>query len=652
LQFARTIDDVLDAINGSDLINVRAETHGDSIRLVDETNETINNLQVSEVGLGDTAADLGLASINVAADSAVGGDLVRLTAYRLLSDLNNGAGLSLRNGVADLEIEFRDGIANLQIDFEDFQRDIDYAVGTTIAANGATGEVTLTAKNQGEAADGYTLKFVDSGGVTKGNETVVFDQANKTITVDIQAGATVAADVTTLLNNNSSIAAIFNITDGGDGSGLVDISDVTTTSGGVAIESPDKPTVGDLLRVLNAADPTRLQAQISADGDHIELTDLTSGGGNFSVTSPFVGTAAEDLGLVQSTTGNTLSSHRLLAGLKTSLLSSLNGGSGLGTLGTIQITDRAGVSDTVDLAGAETLDDIIQTINASSASVEARVNRARNGIEIVDKSGGSGNLSVSDGDTTGTATLFGLASSVAASSINGGGLQLQTISEDLLLSKYNGGVADGSFTITNSAGQTGAVSFSQLQPETLGDVIDAINALGISVKAGINENGDGISLTDTAGGSGSLTVTAIGNTSAAEDLGLTADAVTKTVNGQTVQVITSSTTNKITISSTDSLDDIVERVNALNVGVTATVFNQGLGSNPFRLALVSQVSGRDGELLIDTSSVGFQFDETASAQDALLVVGNGGGGILSSSATNTFKGVLKDVNVTILSSSA
>ena len=65
---------------------------------------------------------------------------------------------------------------------------------------------------------------------------------------------------------------------------------------------------------------------------------------------------------------------------------------------------------------------------------------------------------------------------------------------------------------------------------------------------------------------------------------------------------------------------------------------------------MSKVSGRAGELLVDTSSVGFQFDETASAQDALLVVGNEGGGVLSSSATNTFSGVLSDINVTIVNS--
>ena len=101
-------------------------------------------------------------------------------------------------------------------------------------------------------------------------------------------------------------------------------------------------TVGDLIQALNAADPARLSAAISGDGDHIELTDLTSGSGTFTVTSPVGGSAAEDLGLTGTATGGVITSRRLLAGLKTSLLSSLSGGSGLGALGIIQLTDRTG----------------------------------------------------------------------------------------------------------------------------------------------------------------------------------------------------------------------------------------------------------------------------------------------------------------------
>lgn len=651
LQYARTVDDVLDAINASDAIDVRAETYGDQLRLVDQTGDSASNLIVQEVGLDTTAADLGLGSIDVAADTAIGADVVQLTNGTLLRDLNNGAGLSLRAGVADLEIEFRDGSGNLQIDFDDFSRDAGNAAGTTDAANGTNAAISLTAKTTGGDFDGFTLQFTSSGSVTKGGETVAYDTDNKIITVDIESGASDADDVVAALVANSSVNANFSLALAGDGTGIVDLSDSATTSGGVAIAAPKNPTIGHLLRVLNAADPTRLQAQLSADGDGIEIVDLTNGVGNFAITSPFDGSVAEDLGLVQTTTGDTLTSKRLLAGLKTSLISSLNGGSGFGTLGSIQITDRAGTLASIDLSSAETLDDIIQTINAGNASVVARVNQARNGIEIADTSAGAGDLSIVDGDATETATLLGLAQTEATDVLSSGTLKLQSVSEGTLLADYRGGVSDGSFTVTNSAGQSGAISFAQLKPKNLADVIDAFNSLGINVEASINTDGNGISLVDSSGGSGSLSVKNVGNSVTADELGLTGTSVSKTINGQDVEVLTSSAVYTIDISATDSLDDIVQRINDLDVNVSATLFNEGFGSNPFRLSLASTVSGRAGELLIDTSSVDFEFDETSAAQDAILLVGSGEGGILATSATNSFEGVLSDVTISIVDSS-
>ena len=121
--------------------------------------------------------------------------------------------------------------------------------------------------------------------------------------------------------------------------------------------------------------------------------------------------------------------------------------------------------------------------------------------------------------------------------------------------------------------------------------------------------------------------------------------------GQDVEVLSSSSVFTIDISASDSLDDVVQRINDLNANVSATVFNEGFGNSPFRLSLASNVSGRAGELLIDTSGISFEFDETSAAQDALLLVGSGSSGILATSATNSFDGVLTDVTVSIVDSS-
>ena len=99
----------------------------------------------------------------------------------------------------------------------------------------------------------------------------------------------------------------------------------------------------DVLNTLNAAAPGKLQASISSNGQSIQLTDLTtSNGGTFSVSDLNNSHAAEDLGLNTTAVGGVITGNPLLAGLNTSLLRNLNGGQGLGQLGTLDLTDRSG----------------------------------------------------------------------------------------------------------------------------------------------------------------------------------------------------------------------------------------------------------------------------------------------------------------------
>jgi flagellar hook-associated protein 2 len=77
LRLARTVDDVLDAINNNGDAFVNAVVEGDSLRLIDSSGGA-GNLRVQEVGGGRTALDLGLAAINVAANEATGADVLAL----------------------------------------------------------------------------------------------------------------------------------------------------------------------------------------------------------------------------------------------------------------------------------------------------------------------------------------------------------------------------------------------------------------------------------------------------------------------------------------------------------------------------------------------------------------------------------------------
>lgn len=536
LTAAVTIDDVVKAINSADQIDVRAEISGDSIRLVDQTGMTTTNLAVREVNGGQTAADLGLGGINVAANEATGNNLVRMFGSMQVSQLNDGTGLSIPDELTDLTVSFRDGSAALQIDLD-------------------------------------------------------------------------AADI---------------------------------------------ETVDDLLSALNAADPTRLRAEIGPDGKRLVLTDLTAdNGGTFAVTSAVGGTLAEDLGLTATAAGGTLTGSRIIGGLQGPLLNSLQGGFGLGTLGQISLTDRSGASAVVNLASAETLSQVVEAINAAAVGIEASVNDARNGLVLRDTTGAtSGNLIVANADATNSADRLNLAVDAAQNSVDSGALHVQTFHEGLELSSLNNGkgVQLGSIMISDTLGATSGVNLRTSGAKTVGDVLDLINGLGLAVQARINDTGDGIMLVDTGHGSATMEVRESGSGTTAADLKLLGQATTVDIDGTPTQVIDGAITTEIDIDADDTLEDVATKINDLNLGITASIVRSGTGSTPYRLSLTSNLAGAAGEMMVDASDWNLDFHQITAAQDALLQVGASdvpGAGILATSSTNQFTDIVGGVKLTM-----
>lgn len=333
------------------------------------------------------------------------------------------------------------------------------------------------------------------------------------------------------------------------------------------------------------------------------------------------------------------------------LISSLNGGNGPGDLGALALTDRNGVSDVVDLSAAETLEEVIDVINAAGVEITARVNRARNGIELVDTSGGSsGNLVVANADQTATADQLGIAVDDDVTAINSGDLHLQVVGENTRLADLNGGagVARGTLAIYDSNSTKSVLDLKQSHIETIGDVIREINRLAVEVHAEINETGDGIRIVDTGGGEATLRIDE-GNTTTARDLHLLGEAEEVDLGGELTEVIDGSMTHTIELDDQDSLQDLLEKINELSAGVTATTLVDG-SSRPFRLSLISDRPGKAGELVVDTSEMDLSLEETIRARDALLVFGEAelaASSILVSSSSNTFRNVLSGVTLEI-----
>lgn len=540
LSYARTIDDVLTAINSAGTINVRAYTDGDSITLEDKTGQTTSNLIVREVGEGTTAESLGLTGINVAADTATGDDLVRLYADLSLDDLNDGNGVDFDGVFFDAQYHLADGTTG-QIDFN------------RLATQTKTARTELT--------------------------------------------------------------------------------------------------VGDVLQTINEAAPGKLQAELSADGDRIILTDLTVGVDEFSLSASNGSRALYTLGLDGDASGDTLTGRRLLGGLKSVLLSSLDGGTGLGTLGVIDITDRNAATDSVDLSACETLDDIVEAINASAVDVTATINASKTGIEIEDTSGGSGSFLITNGDATNTATALKVATSGSATSVNSGDLHLQIISKSTKLEDLNGGqgIDRGIIKLIDTAGHEAIIDFSDSRIKTLGDVLTALSANVAHVEATINETGDGITIRDLAGGSGSLQVLEGVGSTAARDLGIFKSSESRLIEDEIVQVIDGSFVQEIAITSSDTLETLVDKLNVSGSKVNAAVLNDG-SDRPYRLAINSAYTGNAGNLVFEISGLGISLSESVKGQDALIALGPpefAASSLLLSSQSNTFTSAVPGVSVKV-----
>lgn len=523
LSVAKTIDDVVEAINNQSEANVTASLVGDRIELKDNTGQTTSNLKVQNVGRDTTATDLGLAGIDVGSDSASGGDIYFLSRNTELSGLNNGNGVGVGGG-NDLQVSLRDGGANVDIDL---------------------------------------------------------------------SGAS---------------------------------------------------TVGDVLDRINTADPARVRAEINASGDGIDIIDLTAGAGTFQVSDATGSSAATDLGINGTGPSGTITGSRVQAGLDTVLLNRLNGGQGIGQLGEITITDRSGSSANIDLSSAETLDDVLKAINDNgSINVRAEVNETGTGFALVDLSGGSGSLTVANtGDGTDSADKLKIAGSTSNAKLESEPLNLQSVSRNTKLEDFRGGIELGSFLIKDTNGNTAGVNLRVLEAETVGDVLDAINSLSIDVTATINEAGNGISITDTGGGTENLTITDSGNGTAGADLGIAGSATD--VDG--VVRLEGSSRQSIEISDTDTLEDLVEKINSSNVGVKASRLFDGEG---YRLSLISENAGASNRIWLDSDTLDTDFQTAAKAQDSLLRYGpaDSQASLLLSSDSNTFGQIVPEVEISI-----
>ncbi len=528
LSTALSVNDVLNDINNTPNIGVKASVQGGSFVLTDTTGSSSQSISVADVGNATAAEDLGLATGTAGGDKLVGANVVTLSGTMQLSALNDGNGVrTAQGGAADFQVSLADG-TNVQV---------------------ALGKVS---------------------------------------------------------------------------------------------------TIGDVVNAINSASGAagKLTASISSDGASLQLTDTSTGAGQMTVTALNGSEAAQDLGILGTEqSGGVLQGGQVLAGLNSVLLGNLNGGSGAGTLGTLDLTDRAGHSATVDLSSASSLSDVVNGINNAGLGIKASINSAGDGIQITDTTGSSNsNLIIADGTGSTLASTLHIATDSATTSVNSGDLNQRYISENTQLSTLNGGsgVPAGEIKVTDSTGTSQIVNLTSAQ--TIGDVINALNSSGLHILAGINSTGDGIQVTDTGGGTGQLTI-------ADQAGGTTAEALH--LNGSGSGQIDGAMTFQVAVGPTDTLSDVVNSINAAGAPFTASIINDGSSLTPYHLELTSNNSGEAGQLLVDTGSTSVNLSTLSNGTDAVLEMSSSAGGSpqLFASSSNTFTQVAPGLTINLTGTS-
>jgi len=553
-----------------------------------------------------------------------------------LSQLNGGA------GVPQGQFRITDASGNTtvintsgDVTLDDAVNQINNAVGVSVHAQVTDSGLAITDTSGGTG----TMSITDLSGGTTAQALGIAGTA----TAGVLTGTNInfITDATPLgqLNDGNGVATTT--------AGQNDFTVTTSDGSQINVQLNGASTIGDVINDINTAGGSKLHAAINTAGNGITLTDTSGGGGTMSIAADNGSEAAKDLGLLNGVTGNTIQGAPLIAGLDSVLISSLNGGSGL-PLGTISITNGNGGHADVNLAGATSVSDILTDINNAGIDVTASMNQAGTGIQLTDNSGGSGSLVISDVNSTTAAALgisgtFGAASPVAV----GKNLQAQYVSLNTPLTQFNGGagVALGQFQIQNSKGQTAIVDLTQGSFNTIGDVINAINAKNIGVTASIDTTGNGILLTDSAGGAGKLTVSDLNGGTTAADLNIAGTATGTTLDGALQKTIT--------ITSTDTLTTVQNKINQLGFGVIASIVNDGSSTDPYRLSLTAVNSGSAGQVVIDSGTTNLGVRNLVNAQNAAVFYGGSDGAqpLLITSNTNQLSNVINGVTISLLSAS-
>jgi flagellar capping protein FliD len=556
------------ATGGAVTASLNAE--GNAIELTDTAGGG-GNLAVTAAAGSNAALDLGLlVASELAGDPGAAGGKNFLSGSRLVADLNGLLSRSLNGGSS---LYYPDGTSPAATDIQGVAGGT-LSVGDTA---GGTTAVDLSAR----------LRTAVTGVVSPD-------------TLTIAGGADIRAGMVLRLSDGAvnQYAVVKSTTAAGGGDFDVTFTaPVTAGIGAGAFRS--RETVNAVVDEINRAGAGLFEARFNPEGNGLELLDLAGGTGALKVAEAG-STTARDLGLVTASTA---------AAVTASSISS------------------------ADLAGMDPATFVNETLTFETGAA-AGVSFTVTGFDP-----STGKLILS-GDPSAAGAMAGdsfrLGSDPAR--VAGADTDPALLTENTALASLNAGagVMPGKIRITDRAGVSFTVDLSQADDDTVFDVIDEVNAAastaGSSLRARINDAGDGIQLSQAAG-AGAIRVDEVAGGRTARDLRLLGVAPLSAPG-----ILDGTFEIRAAISSGDSLNAVVTRLNALGIPVSAAAVSDGSLGSPFRLSLISTQSGSRGRVIVDTNVGSLTMGLLAAGQDAQVLTGSGSSTALIQSAGNTVTG--------------
>lgn len=367
---AKTLGEVLDAINGASPTTLTAAISNDGNRLeLSDLTSGSGTFAVANVGDGSAADDLGLTE-NSVGDTLTGRRLVSGLRDTLASSLKGGAGLGT---LGQVNITNRNNVtSNVNLTAANTLGEIVAAINTQAA--GVTASIN-SARNG--------IQLTDTTGATTSNFIVADGDANNSATaLGIVANSTATKVSGGALNRQQiSKATLLSSLNGGAG---IDVGDfkITGTNGVTVAVDLDKvgdvaTTVGDVLTRINSLTTVGVEARINDRGDGIELIDTVGGAGKITVTAVGNDTTAKDLRLLGTSSEVTIDGQPK------------------------QVLDGSATA-TVAIDANDTLSDLVTKINALNRGVTASLlnDGTRQRLSVsADNSGAANELLIDTRDT-------------------------------------------------------------------------------------------------------------------------------------------------------------------------------------------------------------------------------------------------------------